>query len=427
VDKEQAAGSERKRANHQLKPPSLMARRESRQTKQRKLVITISMVTLLSLTGTVGILKADNGTCNGANVALPFMDVAGNPFFCQIAAAYFSGLTNGTSATTYSPANNVTREQMAAFVTRTLDQSLKRGSQRAAINRWWTTQFVPNFNTEKLILGSNPYHAASDGRYVYATSYDQLGVGAVRKYALDGEIDAGWDVPNPKDLINAGGRLWVTGDPFNAPGKLHRINPKSNDSTDFTTFNLLYSDPHGIACDGQRLWIAFGSGHVGTYNLQTGQTSYFTSGFVSPRGILFDGTSIWVTDTGDNKLKRLNPDGTINFEVAINSPQYPVFDGTNIWVPAHNSVVVVRAAATDPAKAILATHNGNGLSTPIRAAFDGERILVTNYITNSVTLFKATDLSVIGNFPVGQFPWGVCNDGLNFWVVLQGEGKVARF
>jgi hypothetical protein len=53
-----------------------------------------------------------------------------NPFFCQIAAAYFSGLTNGTSATIYSPGLNVTRDQMAAFITRTQDSALKRGSTR---------------------------------------------------------------------------------------------------------------------------------------------------------------------------------------------------------------------------------------------------------------------------------------------------------
>ena len=39
-----------------------------------------------------------------------------NIFFCSIAGAYFSGLANGTSATTYNPMGLVSREQMAAFV-----------------------------------------------------------------------------------------------------------------------------------------------------------------------------------------------------------------------------------------------------------------------------------------------------------------------
>src|SRR5688572_31852897 len=93
----------------------------------------------ITLVGLSTRLQADTGSCGGVTVTLPFTDVMGNPFFCQIAAAYFSGLTNGTTATTYSPGDVVTREQMAAFTTRTLDQSLKRGSRRAALDQFWTT------------------------------------------------------------------------------------------------------------------------------------------------------------------------------------------------------------------------------------------------------------------------------------------------
>src|SRR5256885_3048606 len=94
------------------------------------LVLTLSMVSTR--------LNADTGNCGGQMIELPFTDVMGNLFFCQIAAAYFSGLTNGTSSSTYSPGDSVPREQMAAFVTRTLDQSLARTAKRAALDQWWT-------------------------------------------------------------------------------------------------------------------------------------------------------------------------------------------------------------------------------------------------------------------------------------------------
>jgi hypothetical protein len=75
-------------------------------------------------------LNADTGTCGGASVTLPFVDVSGGSiFFCSIAEAYFSGLTIGTDPTHYSPAANVPREQMAAFVTRTMDQSVERAGK----------------------------------------------------------------------------------------------------------------------------------------------------------------------------------------------------------------------------------------------------------------------------------------------------------
>jgi hypothetical protein len=95
---------------------------------------------LLLIVITSARMRADTETCGGATITLPFNDVTGNFFFCQIAAAYFSGLTNGTTATTYTPGQPVPREQMAAFITRTLDQSLKRGSQRAALGQWWNAR-----------------------------------------------------------------------------------------------------------------------------------------------------------------------------------------------------------------------------------------------------------------------------------------------
>ena len=72
--------------------------------------IVVRAVLLISLMASLTVLssqmQADTGSCGGVTITLPFTDVMGNPFFCQIAAAYFSGLTNGTSATTYSPAAN---------------------------------------------------------------------------------------------------------------------------------------------------------------------------------------------------------------------------------------------------------------------------------------------------------------------------------
>ena len=86
-------------------------------------MILVAAMAIMTVASTQ--LRADTGTCSGQTITLPFTDVASsNIFFCAIAEAYFSGLTNGTTPTTYSPADPVPREQMAAFVTRTLDQSL---------------------------------------------------------------------------------------------------------------------------------------------------------------------------------------------------------------------------------------------------------------------------------------------------------------
>jgi hypothetical protein len=58
-----------------------------------------------------------------------------------------------------------------------------------------------------------------------------------------------------------------------------------------------------------------------------------------------------------------------------------------------------------------------------------ERLLVTNNTGNSVSLWKATDLTPIGTFSTGSStgPLGACSDGVNFWVTLFSANKLARF
>ena len=75
--------------------------------------------------------------------------------------------------------------------------------------------------------------------------------------------------------------------------------------------------------------------------------------------------------------------------------------------------------------ATIATDATNRISTPVQVAFDGERILVTNPGNDSVTLFRAADLSFIGNVQLagGSEPIGACSDGINFWVTLRGSSS----
>ena len=102
----------------------------TRQIRNRSLLLATAIIILVLCSR---LMHADTGTCNGAMTTLPFTDVQGsNIFFCSIAQAYFTGLTNGTTATTYSPSSPVPREQMAAFITRTQDSAIKRSSRRAS-------------------------------------------------------------------------------------------------------------------------------------------------------------------------------------------------------------------------------------------------------------------------------------------------------
>lgn len=395
-----------------------------------RMLLLVSAMLLISIASSR--LRADTAVCGGQSVTLPFTDVpAVSPFFCAIAEAYFSGLTSGTSANTYSPSATVSREQMAAFTTRTMDQSLKRGSRRAALDQWW----VPSFNNlfGETVVGNVPKGVKSDGVDVWVANRGSGTVSRVR--ASDGQLLGTWTgAVQAGQVLVARGRVFVTG--VTSPGRLYLVDPRQPPGPVFVLSSSLGANPQGIAFDGSRIWIAnTGDNSVSIYEFTTLVTTI--SGFSSPAGVIYDGTNIWVTNSGSNSLDKLDSNGGIIQSIVVgNIPSFPVFDGTNIWVPNYfsNSITVVRVkdAQGNPLvnPFVLATLTANGLSGPITAAFDGERILVTNDSGSCLSLWKAADLSPLGSFdaPVSSdAPYGACSDGLNFWVTLSGPNLLKRF
>jgi hypothetical protein len=382
-------------------------------------ILSLTIVVLLL---TSGRLRADTGTCGGAMTTLPFTDVMGNIFFCQIAEAYFSGLTNGTTPTTYSPDDFVRRDQMSAFVTRTQDSALRRGSRRAALGQWATPSSLPL--TGRTTVAGNLRLVASDGQDLWVAN----SAGTVtRVRASDGTVLGTWTGATLAfGVLVARGRIYVTGQ----SGSLYVIDPSLPPGAVTILSTTLGDDPLGLATDGSYVWTAnLGGSSLSRIDPDSGATTNFTVGFGNPIGIIFDGTNLWVTDQGDNTLKKLDSNGTVIQTVSMNGPpRLPVFDGSNIWVPntsfvSSYSVKVVRARDGQ----VLATLTGNGLDSPWQAAFDSERIIVTNQNGNSVSLWRATDLTPIGSFSTGANtgPQGVCGDGINFWITLTNQ--LARF
>lgn len=420
--------------------------KQTNQIKHRALLLATSILAL----GLSTQMRADTGACGGASTTLPFTDVpSGNIFFCAIASAYFAGLMDGTSTTTYNPVHNVTREEMAEAVSRTLDQSLRRGGQRAALDQWWTPALIPT--TAKTLVGQSPVAVKSDGADLWVANKQPSTTGTVsRVRASDGKLLGTWTIGGfPVDLLVARGRIYVvayvppppSGPPDPQPGRLFNIDPTQAPGAATLLTSELGNNPRGIAYDGSRIWTANAS-NISIYKficVPGSCVTTVTTGFSTLEGILYDGSHIWVTDhdfTGDGAaLKKLNADGSVAMSLLMgNSPRRPIFDGTNIWVPnsGSNSITVVRIkdalgnALTQPF--VLATLTGNGLNSPNSAAFDGQRILVTNQGGDSVSLWNAMNLTPLGFFPTGTSqPTGACSDGLNFWITLSGTNQLARF
>jgi hypothetical protein len=378
-------------------------------------------------------LRADTGTCNGTNFTLPFTDVMGHQFFCQIAAAYFTGLTNGTTATTYTPNDAVSRGQMAAFITRTLDGSLKRGNRRAALGQWATPSSL-SVSTATTLLQRYPRLCAADGADIWVALGFDSAVQRVR--ASDGKLLETWQgVNSAEGVLVARGRIWVSG----GSGHLYKIDPAQTAGSATPFASNLGLNLKGLASDGYYIWVAGygtapGTGAVTRIDSETGYAQTFYLGFNRLYGALFDGANLWVTDQGAGTLLKLDlANGAILQTVTVGSkPKHPVFDGANIWVPSgtnadDSALTVVRATTGE----VLAQLSGNGLNGPEAAAFDGQRIMVTNYTGNSVSLWRATDFAQLGNFAAASGgnigPVGVCSDGINFWIALYGPSKLVRF
>ena len=401
---------------------------------------TILLAFVLALTGALHHLKADTGTCGGTTTTVPFNDVGSSAFFCQIAAAYFSGLTNGTTATTYSPTATVTREQMAAFITRTQDGALRRGSQRAALGQWWLSWDAWSAY-EYYFPGSaaTQVWVQSDGFNVYLTEGGRL----ISRSLVDGALRELGGMTNAFGVLYQNGWLWVTG--RTAPGRLYRMSLLDTNATQMS--GSLGDNPQFLAYDGARIWTANhgdNSGSVSIYDTRGGALQNVT-GFLPLSGIVYDGANIWVSEEGDPSspffppsLLKLDANGNVLERVLNIGPGRPIFDGVNIWVPnaLRDSLSVVRVSTAT----LIATLSGNGLSYPTAAAFDGQRILVTNFGAGGggrVSLWKATDLIPLGFFALEPkivarpfYPHAACSDGKSFWILAEdraGSSLLMRY
>ena len=349
----------------------------------------------------------------------PFTDVAADVFCPFVLEIFYLGITTGTTATTYDPASNVNRLQMAAFLSRTVDGVLKRGSRRAILDQFWASQ-------NSTVLGVTTIGAVgallkSDGADIWVASQGAATVARVR--ASDGRLLETWTgATGAYGVLVAMGRVFVTGN--GNPGTLFRIDPTQTAGAVTTVASNLGVGARGIAFDGARIWTANGNGTVSI--VTPGATIPWTVTTVSiglqVTGAVFDGSNVWVTELG--ALDKLDANGAILMSVTANTPTHPVFDGSNIWVASGISGGIVVRPSTG---AILSNLTGNGLESGANAAaFDGQRVLFASMNSNSVSLWKAANLTPLQTFSVENPAFGACSDGIQFWVTWQNFGRLLR-
>ncbi len=363
----------------------------------------------------------------------PFTDVT--PAFCPyILELYYLGITAGTSATTFSPDDPLTRGQGAVFIAKGLNQSLARNSRRAALGQWWTTTPHWDLGLGVTSLDEGIRQVVSDGADLWVIRSGTV----YRVRASDGKLLETWTgAAGGYGLLAAMGRIFVAGTNGGAiaqttPGVLYMIDPGQPAGPVTTVATDIGNNPIDLAFDGSRIWVTNpvvpGGSSVAIVTPASSApwpVTTVTTGFSLPIGITFDGTSVWVADPALGDLLRLDASGAVIQNVHTGTNQFIAFDGANLWVPNPDGVTVVRASDGT----IAATLSGNGVSGGNAVAFDGQRVLVTSPNADTISFWNAADLRPLGFVSTGtaSLPYFACSDGLNFWISLAGTGQLARF
>ncbi len=368
---------------------------------------------------------AGSATAALQDVCGPFTDVS--PAFCPyVLEMYYLGITAGTSPTTYSPDKPVTRGQAAVFVSKGVNQAIARSSKRASLGNWWTPRDPAGFPR----YSAGAFGVVSDGTDVWAVSMSVV----VRTRASDGKWLGTWTgISGGAAIVSAMGRIFVSTN--SNPAKIYMIDPSLPPGPATEVVGDLGQQALGLTFDGSRLWTA-NAGHsvsivTPAATLPWPSVTVLMDGPHYPLAAIFDGRDVWIADNL-GKLLRMNSDGTIAQTVEISSGSgvfQPTFDGENIWVPLvaeESELVVVRAASGE----IIRRLTGNGLTAPHAAAFDGQRVLVTNSTGGSdgtLSLWRAADLAPLGFVDLFAAPNQVCSDGVSFWYTEASSSQLVRF
>lgn len=191
-----------------------------------------------------------------------------------------------------------------------------------------------------------------------------------------------------------------------------------------------FSDPKGVAFDGSSIWVANSSiDTVSKIDPVTGARSDYATGD-GPVAVAFDGTNIWVANRNDNTVSKIAPAGTapgtpINYTTGV-APVSVAYDGANIWVA---NLLDNTVSKIDP--------NGVAPGTPINytvgrsadgVAFDGRNIWVANLLDNTVSKIDPNGVApgTPINYNTGPGPAAVAFDGTSIWVANFDGGTVSK-
>jgi len=154
------------------------------------------------------------------------------------------------------------------------------------------------------------------------------------------------------------------------------------------------------------------------------QTAQGSITIPAPRGMCFDGATLWVASNSQGALVAVNP-ASVSVIGSIpvgNAPVDCCYDGNGyIWVANQgaNSVSKVSIASMS----VVGTYPVG--TSPVAICTDGQFIWTADSASNTATQLDM-DGNKIGQYAIGASPAGICFDGINIWVTTKAGKALYR-
>jgi YVTN family beta-propeller protein len=147
------------------------------------------------------------------------------------------------------------------------------------------------------------------------------------------------------------------------------------------------------------------------------------TGVGRPNGIAYGARAIWITDSADNLLLRVNPAGKVTDRIPVGrGPAGVAFGDGEVWV-ANELDGTVSEVNPGAGRQVAAIRVGIG---PNAIAFGYGSVWVANETADTLSRIDAATGSVIAAIPLASDPTGIAAGAGAIWVTTQEAGELRR-
>lgn len=220
-------------------------------------------------------------------------------------------------------------------------------------------------------------------------------------------------------------------------------------SADSNTPPVTFNGPQGITTDGTYIYVAdTGNGSIRKIDSSGNVTTITSSGtFLLPAAITYDGTAnLYVTDTGRGAI-RMVPTATgledPTFNASVASPQGITYTGSTLYVTSYaTGVSNIYSVTTSGAGVPTVLTGTSGLNAPQGITTDGTNLYIANsgdhtirtipvaggtlsLVAGATGISGSTDASLGINARFNH-PGGITTDGTNLYITDTGNQTIRK-